>query len=383
MIDNDRIEHLLDRYPSIADLAKRAKRRIPHFAWEYLDSGTGGETALNRNRAALDQVQLLPQFLKGDGQPDTSVELFGKRYDAPVGIAPIGMSGMLWPGSERMLAGVARERGLAYCLSTVGCETPETVGGIAGDNAWFQLYPIADKEAEADLLERAWDSGMRVLVVTVDVPLESIRERQRKSGLGQQGMSLKRLMRVAARPAWAIATARYGAPEFRALAKYVPDAGMAQLINYVRKQKLGVVDWAHLRKLRELWKGRLVVKGIMTAEDARQCVDAGADAVWVSNHGGRQFDAVPAAIDALSVIASEVGGNIPVIFDSGVRSGLDVMRAISRGADFVFAGRAFQYGPCALGQEGAWLAAEILLRDLRNNMTQMGVGSIADLRARV
>lgn len=380
-MDKAQIQQLQHRYASVADLAQAAKRRIPHFAWEYLDSGTGLEAAVGRNRAGLDAVTLKQQFIKGRVEPDSGVELFGKHYAAPLGVAPVGMSGMLWPGAESMLAATAKARNIPYCLSSVACETPETIGAIAGDNAWFQLYPIADKQAEADLVNRAADSGFSVLVVTIDVPVNSTRERQRKAGLGQQGFSLSRLAHVAARPGWALATARRGAPALRMLEKYFEASGVENIMEYVEAQRLGDVDLSYLETLRKQWKGPMVVKGIMHEDDAKACAGLGADGVWVSNHGARQFDAAPAAIDVLGDIAEAVGGSAKILFDSGVRTGLDVIRAISLGADFVFAGRAFLYGPCAAGQAGAHLAAEILLDDLENNMIQLCAEDIAALRA--
>lgn len=377
----DNLSRLHDRYPSIAYLAEAAKRRMPHFAWEYLDSGTGLEEAVARNRAAFDAVTLKPRFMKGRIEPDISVELFGKRYDAPLGVAPVGFSGMLWPEAETMLARMAATRNIAYCLSMVACETPETIGAAAGANAWFQLYPMADKDAEADLLNRARDSGMEVLVVTIDVPVNSTRERQRKAGLGKPGLSASRLAQIAARPAWARATARRGMPKFRMLENYLPDADVGRIMEFVASQRLGEIDLAHMKKLREQWSGALVVKGVMHETDAAACVELGADAIWVSNHGARQFDAAPAAIEVLPAICEAIGAKTPVLYDSGVRTGLDVARALALGADMVFAGRAFLYGPAAAGKDGADLVAEILIDDLRNNMIQAGAGDVEQLRA--
>ena len=379
-MDKAVIARLQERYPSIADLARAAQRRIPHFAWEYLDSGTGLEAAISRNRAALDGVTFKQQFMKGRVEPDLGVELFGKAYAAPLGMSPVGMTGMLWPGAETMLAATARKRNIPYCLSSVACETPETIGAIAGANAWFQLYTIVDKDAEADLVRRAGDSGFSVLVVTIDVPVNSTRERQRKAGLARQGLSLSRLGHIAARPQWAAATARRGMPALRMLEKYFDASGVDNIMEYVDQQRLGDVDLAHLATLRKLWKGPLVVKGIMHEADAKACLEIGADGIWVSNHGARQFDAAPSPVEVLGEIADAVGGKAKILFDSGIRTGLDVIRALSLGADFAFAGRAFVYGPCVAGQAGAHLAAEILIGDLENNMIQLCAQNVAELR---
>lgn len=376
------IEALLDRYPSVAYLKARARSRMPHFAWEYLDSGTGLETAVALNHSALDRVRLTPALLRGAIRPDISTTLFGRRYAAPLGVAPIGLCGMMWPGSERMLAAAARRHGIAYCLSTVGCATPEEIGAIAGADAWFQLYPFADRAAEADVLDRAGAAGFSVLMVTVDVPQSSTRERQRRAGFGRTGPSLARLAQIAASPHWVLAAVRHGAPRFRLIEKYVDDASLSRLAEYIA-ERLGVVDTEHLKRIRDRWKGPLVVKGILSPDDAETCVGIGVDGIVVSNHGGRQLDAAPAAIDALARIAPVVGGRAAILFDSGVRTGLDVARALALGADFVLAGRAFVLGVAALGEAGADLVARILVSDLANNMAQLGCASPRELPGRL
>jgi L-lactate dehydrogenase (cytochrome) len=368
-------------FPLIADLAARARRRIPHFAWEYLDSGTGLERALVRNRQALDNVLVSPRFMKGDLAPDISTELFGHRWSAPFGVAPIGLTGLMWPGGELMLAGMARAAGIPYCLSSFACEGPEEVGPLAGENGWFQLYTISDLKAQDDIIERVDAAGFSALVITVDVPVNSTRERQRKAGLGRRPrMSFKQMMQVAARPQWALETARHGKPSFRTVARYFPGASMNEIGKLLDQMKLGMTGMDAIERIRKRWKKPLIIKGIMDVEDANACIAAGADAIVVSNHGGRQFDAAPASIDVLPKIARAVDGQIPVLFDSGVRTGLDIMRALALGADFVLVGRPFIYGTCAHGRAGAALVATILRDDLVNNMVQAGAQNIAQLR---
>jgi L-lactate dehydrogenase (cytochrome) len=368
-------------FPLIADLAARARRRIPHFAWEYLDSGTGLEQALVRNRLALDRVLVSPRFMKGDLFPDISTELFGRKWSAPFGVAPIGLTGMMWPGGEMMLARMARAAGIPYCLSSFACQGPEEVGGIAGGNGWFQLYTMSDTDAEHDIIDRADAAGFTALVITVDVPVNSTRERQRKAGLGRRPrMSLKQMLQVAARPQWALATARHGKPTLRTVERYFPGASMNEIGRLLDQMKLGMTGMEAIERIRKRWQKPLIIKGIMDVEDAYACISAGADAIVVSNHGARQFDAVPAAIDVLPDIAAAVGGKIPVLFDSGVRTGLDILRALALGADFVLIGRPFIYGTCAHGEAGAALVATILKDDLVNNMIQTGAQQIAQLR---
>ncbi len=368
-------------YPLIADLAAKAKQRIPHFAWEYLDSGTGLETAIERNRNALDNILITPRFMRGDLQPDLGTTLFGKSWKAPFGIAPVGLTGMMWPRGELMLARAARNHGIAYCLSSFACEEPEKVGKVAGDNGWFQLYTMGDKAAEEDVLRRADAAGFSALFVTVDVPVSSTRERQKKAGLGRRpALSLRQLVQVASRPAWALATARHGKPSLKTVEKYYPGASMAEIARLLDASKLGMTGVDDIKRIRSIWKKPLVIKGILHADDARLCLDLGADGVVVSNHGARQLDAVPAAIDVLPDIADAVGGKMAVLFDSGIRTGLDIARALALGADFVMAGRPFLYGIAALGAEGGAHVAQLLANDLANNMIQIGVDKVAGLR---
>ena len=368
-------------FPLISDLAARAKRRIPHFAWEYLESGTGLEQALVRNRAAFDNVLITPRFMKGDLAPVVSSELFGRRWDAPFGVAPIGLTGLMWPGGELMLARMAREANIPYCLSSFACEGPEEVGPLAGENGWFQLYTVSDAGAEDDIIDRAEAAGFSALIITVDVPVNSTRERQRKAGLGRHSrMSPRQMMQIAARPQWAMATARHGQPSFKTVARYFPGAAMGEIGKLLDRMKLGMTGIAGLERIRKRWKKPLIVKGIMDAGDAEIALGTGADGIVVSNHGARQFDAVPAAIDVLPEIAEKIAGRVPVLFDSGVRTGLDLLRALALGADFVLVGRPFLFGTCAFGEPGARLVAKVLKDDLVNNMVQSGAQTLADLR---
>lgn len=375
-------EARLNRYPSIADLARRARRRIPHFAWEYLDSGTGREVALRRNREALDAVTFLPEGLRGPIEPDLAVRLFGRDYAAPFGVAPIGMTGLMWPDGETMLAEAAAAEAIPYCLSTVACEPLEKIGACAKGNGWFQLYTFADHWVNIDLLKRAADSGFSTLVVTTDVPMPSMRERQRRGGLQMPPKITPRFAyHIATRPAWALATARHGRPSFRGLEKYAQSGGGMGLAEFITSQRAsGVFDWPALARLRDHWSGPMVIKGLLSPKDAEMALDHGFEGIVVSNHGGRQFDGAPASISALPAVVDAVGGRIKILFDSGVRSGLDVLRALALGADFVLVGRAFLYGLGALGPIGARHVAHILRTDLANNMCQLGAANLGDLR---
>lgn len=374
----------MDRFPGIDDLQRRAKRRIPHFAWEYLDSGTGDERAVRNNLDRMADIELSPQLLKGPLDPVLETELFGVTYRAPIGIAPVGLTGLIWPGADQALAATAAREKIPYTMSTVSTTAPETAGPLAGGMGWFQLYPPRDHDLRADLLQRVAESGFTTLVVTADVPAPSRRERQRKARVRVPpviGPTL--VVQAALHPAWSIGVLRNGLPRFRALEKYIDQATMRAAAGFVGASLGGTLSFDYLSQVRDIWDGPLVVKGIMDPDDAQACVDRGADAVQVSNHGGRQLDAVPAAIDALPAIVDRVGSQVPVLFDSGVRSGLDVARAIALGARFVFCGRAFMFGLGALGPDGVGHAFEILRDGLQNTMAQTGCASLEELPARL
>lgn len=374
---------LMDCFPAIEDLERRAKRRLPHFSWEYLASGTGDESAMHRNRSALLDVELLPQLMKGVIEPNTRTMLFGVEHAAPIGVAPLGMSGLIWPGADQALARTARANGFPHVLSTVATTTPEDVGPLAGDMGWFQLYPPRDDALRSDLLDRVEGAGYRTLVITADVPKGSRRERQRKAHIRVPPKITPRLMwQSVTHPAWSMAVLRHGIPRFRTIEQYLEGTSLTAVAGFVGASLGGSLNFDYVAEVRARWTGNIVVKGILDPADARRSIDVGADAVWVSNHGGRQLEAAPAAISCLPAIAAEISDEVPVLFDSGVRSGADIARAISLGADFVFAGRPFYFGLGALGADGAEHAYEILHDGLLNVMHQTGCVRPAELRER-
>lgn len=370
------------RYPSISDLQKRAKKRLPHVAWEYLDCGTGDEQAVSRNLEKMADVTLIPKFLKGDLDPDTGTELFGQRYAAPFGVSPVGLSGLMWPRAEIILAETAAKYKIPYGLSTVATQTPETIGPIAGDMGWFQLYPPREPDIRADLLKRAHDAGFKVLVVTADVPTPSRRERTLRAGLVMPPRISSRFVYEALiHPIWTYHTLKNGLPRLRTMEKYAGSKNMGDIANFVGRKIGGNLSWDYLKDIRDTWPGPLVLKGVHHPDDAEQAIGIGVDGIQVSNHGARQFDGSPAAIELLPAIVRQVNGRTPILFDSGVRSGLDVMRAISLGADFVLLGRAFLMGVAALGRYGGDHTVEILMTELKNNMVQLGCATLADIRS--
>lgn len=366
-------------YPALSDLRRRARARLPRFVWEYLDSATGGERTKSRNRLTLDDVGFMPSILHGEAEPDLTTALFGQRFALPFGIAPIGMSGLIWPDAEGHLARAAARANIPYCLSTVAAQSPEDIAPHLGPQAWFQMYPPRDPEIRADMLNRVRDAGFSGLILTVDVPVASRRERQTRSGLtNPPAMTPRLLAQVAQRPAWALGMARRGLPHMRMLDKYIDAAqhGMSSTahVGYLLRTS---PDWDYVKWLRDAWDGPFLIKGVMRADDATALESIGADAIWISNHAGRQFDGAPGAVAVLPDIRRATG--LPIIFDSGIESGLDILRALALGADYVMLGRAFHIALAALGPKGIDHLIDVLAKDLIANMGQMGVSTLSNL----
>lgn len=371
-----------DRFPAISDLKARAQRRIPHFVWEYLDSGTGTEATLKRNRKKLDDVLFQPSILHGVFTPDLSTTFLNREYPLPFGIAPVGMSGLIWPGAEQMLARTAAKEAIPYTISTVATQTPEDVADHHGGQGWFQIYPPRDAGIRADMLKRAKDAGFHTLVMTVDVPVASRRERQTRGGLQQPPRLTPRLALQAARcPAWLNGIRKTGMPRMKLMDSYAEQTTTLPSNQHVGYLLRTSPDWDYVDMLRAEWDGPLIIKGVLDANDVTALADKGVDAIWISNHAGRQFDAAPATIEVLPAIRAAT--DLPIIFDSGVQGGLDIMRALALGADFVMLGRAFHYGLGAMSEPGAAHVVDILRQDMIANMGQIGARRLADLPDRV
>jgi L-lactate dehydrogenase (cytochrome) len=367
-------------HPSIEDLRRKAQKRIPRFAFEYLDSATGRELGAKVNRDALDAIGFLPSVLCGRTKANLQAKLLGKPYDLPFGIAPVGMSGLMWAGAERMLAQAAVAHNIPFSLSSVAVASPEDVALHIGPNGWFQHYPVKSADLRRKMLPRIKAAGFHTLIITVDVPEESRRERQRRANLTVPPKAdLRTLTEMAVRPAWCLAQLREGImPRMRFFDDYVPQRGR-ESFTHAGALIRGIPDWQYLEELRAEWDGHLIVKGVLRPEDAKRMVEIGADCIWVSNHGGRQFEAGPAVIDQLPKIRAAVGKDVPLIYDSGVAWGLDVMRALAKGADFVMVGRAFQYAVAAFGRKGIDHLVHILKADITANMSQLGLENLDQL----
>lgn len=367
-------------HPSIEDLRRKAQKRIPRFAFEYLDSATGRELGAKVNRDALDAIGFMPSVLCGRTKANLQAKLLGKPYDLPFGIAPVGMSGLMWAGAERMLAQAAVAHNIPFSLSSVAVASPEDVALHIGQNGWFQHYPVKSADLRRKMLPRIKAAGFHTLIITVDVPEESRRERQRRANLTVPPKAdLRTLTEMAVRPAWCLAQLREGImPRMRFFDDYVPQRGR-ESFTHAGALIRGIPDWQYLEELRAEWDGHLIVKGVLRPEDAKRMVEIGADCIWVSNHGGRQFEAGPAVIDQLPKIRAAVGKDVPLIYDSGVAWGLDVMRALAKSADFVMVGRAFQYAVAAFGRKGIDHLVHILKADITANMSQLGLEDLDQL----
>jgi L-lactate dehydrogenase (cytochrome) len=377
---------LMNRYPRLSDLRPVASRRIPKFVFAYLDSGTGHDTTRDENRAFLDSIQLTPQFLRGRIDADISTTLFGKTYKAPFGVAPIGLASLIWPGAEQILGAAAKRNGFPYALSTVASDSVERVSEVADDMTWFQLYAPRNRELMKDLLSRARACGVKNIVLTADVPSPSRRERMRIAGapLGSRGnssFSPQVVWQSMMRPEWAIRTLLNGGARFRNMEPYAKNDGAMGITKFIGEQLNGSLDWDYLADIRAEWEGKLILKGILHGQDAARAVKMGVDALVISNHGGRQLDAAPQPLAQLAGIRAVVGDDVPLIVDSGIQSGLDVVRALAMGADFVMIGRAFMYAVAALGKKGGDHAADILLEEVRDVMAQLGLQTIADVKS--
>ena len=374
------------KYPRISDMVSPAARRLPAFVHAYLAAGTGQGEAMERNEAAYADIHLMPQFLRGRVTPDTHCSVFGKTYSAPFGVSPIGLQSLIWPGAEKILCRAAADAGIPYTLSTVAGEDIETIGPLSDGHGWFQLYAPNDHGVMRDLLARAKQAGFTTLVLTADVPGPSRREDMRLAGapIGSRNpMSItpRVFWQCLTHPAWSLAVlANGGKFKFKNLDPYSSSSALQNVTEYIGSQLNGSLTWDYLDKIRKVWKGPMVLKGLLHDEDIDRAVAAGMDGLVISNHGGRQLDAVPPSICRLPDVRSRVGDDYTLMVDSGVRSGLDIARAIACGADFVLLGRAFMFGVAVLGSKGGDHVVSVLKDELENTMVQLGIENLTELR---
>lgn len=368
------------RYPAIEDLRIKAKRRIPKFAFEYLDGGCNEEINLYKNTAELREVELMPEYLKSYTGTDMKTELFGHTYDAPFGIAPIGLQGLIWPNSPEILAKAAFDNNIPFTLSTVSTSSIERISEITEGRAWFQLYHPAENSLRDQIIKRAEVAGCPVLVILSDVPSFGYRAKEIKNGLAiPPRMTLNNMLQILGKPNWAFKTLIHGQPSFQVLKPYIPKGmNMHHLGLFMNKTFDGRMNVDKVAAIRDLWKGKLVLKGIVNEADTEKAVQLGIDGIIVSNHGGRQLDAGQSAVHSLARIVKNYDDKIKIMMDSGLRSGPDIARALASGAQFTFLGRSFMYGAAALGKAGGNHTISILKTQLQQVMQQICCETVED-----
>lgn len=373
-------------YPTIYDLRRGAERRLPHFAFEYGDGGAGDDTGIKHNWAALDAIEMMPRYGVMPSLPPVNVELFGRKYAAPVGVAPMGSPIVVWPGADKLLAKAAQHARVPYTLGVAGGATIEEIAEIAPDVFWMQLYRFANNDHAIgfEVIRRADAAGAHVLMLTLDVPVRTVRSREVKVGLGGGG-KFKADWRMAASmlkcPGWAIAMLQNGQPRFANIQPYAgPNASLNDAIKFARKEMGGAFSWDEVARYRDKWKRPMIVKGILHPADAEKAVSLGIEGILVSNHGGRQIEALPPPIDCVPAVVKAVGSKATVLFDSGVRSGTDVARALALGASCALAGKAFLWSLGALGSEGPSHAISLFIDELQSALGQIGALSPAEAR---
>ena len=366
---------------SVDDFRTGARRRMPRIIFDALDGAAGNETASRRNSAAFEDVYLQGRVLVNVEDRAMQTSFLGCQWQVPFGIAPMGMCDLFWPGADKAMARVAREVGLPLGVSTMSSTTLEQLFDLAGGNAWFQLYAGESDELTHNLVARAASTGYQALILTADVPALAPRQRDLRNGFKVPfRIGPKQALDFACHPQWTLATLKTGRPKSRNVNSLPKDVTVGTRVGQFRREAgRGHFDWNFLRELRAQWPHKLILKGVMCAEDAHNAVDAGADAVYVSNHGGRQLDSAPAAISMLPLIREALGPEYPIVFDSGVRSGEDIVRTLASGAGFVMLGRPFLYALGADGAGGLSQLLSLLMNELSTVMAQLGCTRTAQL----
>ncbi|WP_020531168.1 alpha-hydroxy acid oxidase [Flexithrix dorotheae] len=369
-------------YPGIDDLRNKAKKKIPRFAFEYLDGGCNEDVNLHRNTTELREVQLVPQYLSKHTHSEMKTELFGHTYDAPFGIAPVGLQGLMWPKAPEILAKAAFDFNIPFILSTVTTMSIEKASEITEGKAWFQLYHPAENSLRDSIIKRAEVAECPVLVLLCDVPTFGFRPRDIRNGLAMPPkMSISNILQIMGKPDWALRTLLNGQPAFETLKPYMPKGlDLKQLGLFMNQTFSGRLNEKKIAPIREMWKGKIVLKGVASEEDTEKAIKLGLDGIIVSNHGGRQLDAGESTIKPLKNIASKYGNQIKVMMDSGIRTGPDIARTLASGADFTFLGRTFMYSVAALGNKGGHHAISLLKTQLQQVMEQVCAEKVNDLK---
>ncbi len=366
---------------SASDYREAARRKVPPFLYHYLEGGAYAERTLARNTADLADIALRQIVLKSVGEVSTASTFFDEEVSMPLALSPVGLTGMYARRGEVQAARAAAARGIPFTLSTVSVCPIEEVQEQVARPIWFQLYVLRDRGFMKNVLERAWASGVRKLVFTVDMPVPGARYRDAHSGMSGPNAPLRRMVQAITHPRWALDVGLRGKPhDLGNISRYRGQpTNLADYIGWISANFDPSLGWSDLEWIRDFWKGPMLLKGILDPEDAKDAVRFGADGIVVSNHGGRQLDGVLSSARALPAIADAVKGSLTILADSGVRSGLDVVRMLALGADGAMIGRAFVYALAAAGQAGVENLLDIFAKEMRVAMTLTGAKTIADI----
>ncbi len=362
---------------NVEDARKAARKRLPRMIFDYIDGAAGTERLNALNQSVFDTCRLQPRVLVNVENRRLSKTILGQTFDLPFGISPMGMCNLAWPGADFMLADAAARHNIPVCLSTMGSSTIEDMRNRAGDNCWFQLYVGASVSEAMNLVDRAEKAGYTHLILSVDVPVVAQRQRDVRNGFkAPLQIGPRQFIDFATHPVWSVSSLLKGVPKLANIEQNAPDGE-----KFNRDAGRGATDWSFLEKLRARWPHQLIIKGVMSVDDAVKIKEFGADAVYVSNHGGRQLESAPTALEALVKIRAAVGDHYPLLFDSGIRSGESVVKALACGADFVFMGRPFSYAIGAGQQNGLQQLIELFSREISSVIAQLGYSDIEKINA--
>ena len=364
---------------TIDDAIRLSKKRLPKLVFDFIDGASGDDKLAEINSTALDQIRLEPKVFRNVENRNLSKKIFDFHFDYPFGFAPMGMTNLSWPDADKMIAKESAYNNIPTCVSMASSTTLEDMFTFSEGHSWMQIYIFQSEEFIMELLKRAESIGYKVLILTVDVPILSRRARDDRNGFGYPfKIGPKQFFDFALHPQWSLTTLFKGAPQPM---NYVTSKSGDQIFR--RKESRGATDWNTLKRVRDAWKGKLIIKGVMNSEDALKIKEAGADAIQVSNHGGRQLDSATASINALPLIRKALGDDFPILFDSGIRSGSDILRALALGANFVMFGRPLMYAIGADGARGLRRIINLIKEELSTNLGLVGLTDINEVDKKI
>ncbi|WP_353147106.1 alpha-hydroxy acid oxidase [Pollutimonas bauzanensis] len=377
-----RVKQSLQQAYSIDELRRRARRNLPRAVFDFYDGGAENETTLRANQSAYDGLNIVPRYLVDVSKIDTSINLLGAPASLPIAVAPTGAIGYGWPFGDVAIARAAGAAGIPYALPTSSTSSIERVAREAPNTRlWFQSYMLRKRDFTMGLIDRARNAGYEALIITIDMPTGGKRERDMRNDFGLPfRFTPRNMLDFASKPGWVSRLLRHGMPTLENMVGFVPDTlDTSTIASSVGKNYDPTFNWNDLAKIRDAWPRRLIIKGVLHPQDARRVAQIGCDGLIVSNHGGRQLDGAPSSLQALPAIVQEVGSNLEVIMDGGIRRGSDVIKALALGAKAVMIGRPMLYGVSAGGQDGAERALFLLQEELLRSMRLSGLASISEI----